>query len=1460
MKSNFEFLNQDRNTQMLYDTARDAEDLYAMGKFSNEFESIRKVAENVARQILELNSITIEDQNSFNDCLRMIRNHKLVNQDILNDFYSLKGIGNIAAHTLQKHTKEEALGGLIKLHDILIWYVNNYMNEKQKASEFVEPRHESLFQTTAERKLIYIQTADNSNGLWPAYRGLEKIGDTKIDSIEMDNRPNSDDLRKAANHRIRQYMETAGVPHKLQWAELAFRKKDKQWFRDQDVHEVLRRSGIKKKDIVEGQEWFEVDVDTAKKAIQAVKDGRKSLDFPEETNNSVKIVLRPEQKEAISKTKLAFKHNDKMLWNAKMRFGKTLSALQLIKEQGYQHVLIMTHRPIVDDGWFEDFKKIGMPEAGYIYGSKNEGEDFSSLNSIDNPFVYFASLQDLRGSEAVGGTAGDKNRSLFATNWDLVIVDEAHEGTQTELAKRVTRLVVKEGRTKVLELSGTPFNILDQYNKQQVYTWDYVMEQEAKNSWEEKHPNTKNPYDGLPKVSMYTFEMRNNFNDQRFNEVDKKSFNFREFFRVDDTGHFVYERKVRQFLDNITSPDSRTHYPFSTREFRGKLRHTLWLLPGVKEANALEDLMKKHSVFGQEYNIVNVVRDGDNEGVASENDIERVEEAIGEDAAATKTITLTVRKMTTGVTIKPWTGVMFLSNTNSAMQYLQAAFRAQTPYSSLTFGQKTNCYIFDFAPDRALTVIAESMQLNTGVGKRTNGAQKEKMKELMNFLPIIGETGQGMKAFSVDTLLAKVKRVYAEKAVRTGFEDSSLYSDELLMLKTADLRAFNKLKAIVGVTKTEKKPMKVNVNDQGLTDEEYKKATHVRNKVKSERTPEEQALIDKMKELKKQRKTMISILRSISIRIPMMIYGMDVNFEEDVNIRKFVTQVDTKSWKEFMPKGVTKELFREFSKYYDQDVFIEAGKIIRQKVKRLDTLDPIERTEQLADIFGTFRNPSKETVLTPWRVINMQLAKTLGGLSFYDEKYEYTTIDGNRANHWLDTNYTNKVFNPDCHILEINAKTGLYPLYAAMSLYWSEYQELNRNNAGKFSFEDELYIWQKILHDNIFIVAQTPMAAAITRRTLAGYRHMNLNIVYIDNMVEDSKNDVNVEAKKVRRLFGNMKFDVVIGNPPYQENRERTSDRPIYPEFMDLSYTLAPLVILITPARFLFNAGKTSDLWNKKMLNDEHLRVVKYFPDSTVVFPRVSIKGGVVITLRDEGQTFGAIKSFVPIVEMNSIMKKVVNSENFESLRNYVYAPESYKFTQRFHQDNPNATDVLSKGHSDDVTTNIFDKLPKVFLDTRPSEEYISIIGRQGNNRRGKYIRQDYIRGPKNFGFWKLLLPKANGKGEFGELLSSPIIEGPFVGHTQTFISIGCLRTEFEARSLLKYVKSKFLRALLGSLKVTQDNKKAVWQNIPVQNLNVNSDIDWSSSVSDIDQQLYRKYSLNQTEIDFIETRVKAMR
>ena len=1483
MESNFAFLDQDMDAKVLQENAENSEKAYLNRDYSSVFTNIRVIYEHVIKQVIDYSYKKYDfERATFAENLKYAKREKLISSELYSKMFIMKQGGNKAAHELSSqiyYTKDHALAGLQNEFDVLNWFVGDVLGVDYEPGTFLEPQVNENQYPTSEQRLIYAQSV--TAGI-PLYAGSEKVGETSFNNYDIDMSMNSKDLREIARHRINQYMKTAGLPYQIDWVQTAYIPKQRRWFEDHDVHDVLIRSGIKRNKQLNGREWFKTDVETVKKAIAAVKEGQRSINVTtgETEATQPEIDLRPEQKEAVKKTKKAFKKYDKMLWNAKMRFGKTLSALQLVKEEGYQHVLIMTHRPVVDEGWYEDFRKLGMPKEGYRYGSRQAGESFANLINGEEPFVYFASLQDLRGSEMAGGKAGDKNEELFNTTWDLVIIDEAHEGTQTELAQNVTKLVVTPNHTKLLELSGTPFNILDQYEEDQVYTWDYVMEQRAKLAWTTDYPDEPNPYDGLPKVSMYTFEMNRVFAGGSFIDELTKSFNFKEFFRVDDQDEFVYKDKVKQFLDNITSPNKATNYPFSTPEFRNRLRHTLWILPGVKEAGALEKKLENHPVFGMDYKIVNVVKDlkNDDNGVASESDVQRVNDAIGKDAAATKTITLTVRKLTTGVTIKPWTGVVFLSNTNSAMQYLQAAFRAQTPYSSETFGKKTNCYIFDFAPDRALKVMAESSRLSSGVGKRVSKTQKDKMRELLNFLPIIGEEGHGMKPFKVDSLLTKIKKIYAEKAVQTGFDDDSLYSDELLMLDKEAIDEFNKLKAIVGRTKQEKKKETVDVNKQGLTDEEYDQATKGEKKPKKDRTPAELAAIEKMKALKKQRKNMISILRSISIRIPLMIFGMEVDLDEDVNMRKFARLVDDKSWKEFMPAGVTKELFNKFTRYYDEQVFIEAGKIIRRRVKQLDKMDPLERTEQLATIFGTFRNPDKETVLTPWRVVNLQLGKTIGGLSFFDDEYRDTTTDGVSANHWIDTEYTKQVFKRDTKILEINSKTGLYPLYAAMSLYWQDYQKLIEETAGKFSAEDELMIWQRVLRENIFVVAKTPMSAQITKRTLIGYRQEmaeDLNIQFVDNIVPDTKKSVKDEAEKIKGLFNLMKFDVVIGNPPYQDETKGDNDTfraPIYNDFMDLSIELSNLVTLITPARFLFDAGSTPKAWNKKMLKDPHFKVIEYVANSSDVFPNTDIKGGVAVSLYDKNKNFGSIEEknrpagiFVPFKILVDIMDKVYNS-NFESIQSIVYSAEDYRFTEKMHEDYPEIRGKLSKGHDYDIKSNTLEKLPEIFHKDEPNDghKYVKMLGLHKKDRVYRYIREEYITNNTNLENYKVFIPAANGSGSLGESLSTPMIGTPMIGtpmigSSYTFMSIGNFKDEFEANAALKYVKSKFARVLLGILKITQHNPVATWKVVPLQDFTSNSDIDWTKSISEIDQQLYKKYGLSDEEINFIETKVQEM-
>ena len=340
-----------------------------------------------------------------------------------------------------------------------------------------------------------------------------------------------------------------------------------------------------------------------------------------------------------------------------------------------------------------------------------------------------------------------------------------------------------------------------------------------------------------------------------------------------------------------------------------------------------------------------------------------------------------------------------------------------------------------------------------------------------------------------------------------------------------------------------------------------------------------------------------------------------------------------------------------------------------------------------------------------------------------------------------------------------------------------------------------------------------------------------------------------------------MKFDYVIGNPPYQETLQNTSDKPIYNDFMDASYQISDKVELITPARFLFNAGKTAKVWNEKMLNDVHLKVLYYEPDSSKVFSNTDIKGGVAITYRDGNAEFGAIGSFTPYNELNDILHRVKNHKSFVSIEKIVITSFAYHYTDRLHEDYPDAVSRLSKGHAYDLKSNAFDRLSDVYQDEKPDDgrDYIRIFGRQNNERTYKFIRRDYVNNVANLDMYKLFMPKANGTGAFGEVLTLPEISEPGVGATESFVSIGLFDTAEECDNLLKYIKSRFMRAMLGVVKITQDLTPSKWKYVPLQDFTAHSDIDWSKSVAEIDRQLYRKYDLTADEIEFIETHVKEM-
>lgn len=348
---------------------------------------------------------------------------------------------------------------------------------------------------------------------------------------------------------------------------------------------------------------------------------------------------------------------------------------------------------------------------------------------------------------------------------------------------------------------------------------------------------------------------------------------------------------------------------------------------------------------------------------------------------------------------------------------------------------------------------------------------------------------------------------------------------------------------------------------------------------------------------------------------------------------------------------------------------------------------------------------------------------------------------------------------------------------------------------------------------------------------------------------------------KTKRL---MRFDFVVGNPPYQDEivgEQKNYMPPIYHLFMDAAYSVSNRVELITPARFLFDAGSTPSVWNQRMLADKHFKVLHYEPISSNLFPNTGFRGGVAITYRDLEKDFGAIEVFTPYNELNDILRKILPIVRNHSLAEIAISRTSYRLTDTMHKENPEAISCLTKGHSYDMATNIFDLLPFVFHTNKPNDgkEYIMVVGRENNERCFKYIRRDYVNDVSNLTAYKVLLPEAAGSGEYGEALPSSIIGTPGLANTETFLSIGSFVEENEALHLQQYIKTKFVRGLLGIMKVTQHITPIKFKYVPLQDFSSSSDIDWSQSIESIDSQLYDKYGLSEEERNFIETHVKEM-
>jgi len=1390
--------------------------------------------------------------------------------------------------------------------------------------------------------------------------GSQKIGYTEQENV---------------HDRILQQVKTAAfrLNYELLWSAPAFFKDSEESFLDKLFHKFLEKKGIERK-LDLGQEWFYFNGEPLKSKDLFDLFRKEKFSALQNDKGKIDYTLRFEQNEAVEKAIDYFQKNEKgeFLWNAKPRFGKTLASYDLAKRLGANKILIVTNRPAIANSWFDDFE---MFVDGYNFISETSSlKNRASLTREQHiatkpikPLITFLSLQDLKGSKYFGGNY-DKLRWVADLEWDLLIIDEAHEGVDTGRTDAAFDVIK---RKHTLHLSGTPFKALanEKFPEEAIYNWTYLDEQKIKQI--ELEEGEIGEHTDLPDLKLFTYRISQMITDEVNegieidNETRDYAFDLNEFFRAKDK-KFVHEDDVKEFLKNLST---NKKYPFSTPELREELKHTFWYVGNrVDSVKALEKLLKEDPVF-KDYKVIVAAGDGrsfeeeENDFKGNESSFQKVKTAIAEND---KTITLSCGQLTTGVTVKEWTAVLMLTDIKTPSLYMQAAFRAQNPFKEFRNGElyfKKSAYLFDFAPTRVLEIydqFANGLNPKAVKGEITEKDREENIKELLNFFPVISEDVNGEmieldanKVLTFPNALAATEIVQARFMTNLLFNDSlkgvfnfpkevedildkmqveknkrvqrstntldlddartvnnnitkeinsnteiilgekifktntervvdnllelnteQIYADELVQ-KVSEVAEplIAKYKEVYKATQAETKEVTKQIEEKvKQIAEEYNNAEvkdtealkqkiidtiefdFVANKV----TQKEEEKVEKVQKTKEDE--IRDRLRSFTRTIPMFIMANDS--KDEITIDNFDLEIDENDFLELT--SITKEEFHKLRDGFDyeedgerktfQGVFNKYrfnASIAEFRLKK-DLLANYFTAED--DIFELIPNQKTNQIFTPKKVVQMMINQ-------------------------LEEHDPSLFTRTDSTFIDLYMKSGMYITEIIKKLF--------TNTREHYNSDDDCL--KHILENQVYGLAPTPILQGITQSYIFGFDVENKisrkNFIQHDITPEAKEGNANQKLQELLNLSENMKFDAVVGNPPYQDEEETNNRKtPIYPYFYDSSFAIANLSILISPARFLFDAGLTNKEWNRKMLNDEHLKVILYEDDASKIFPNTDIKGGVAIIKRDTNYKYGRIEQFIKSEDIRRLYERIRKFESSPLSNIIIGGRADFLMNEMFHEAYPNAKNdllraiqesasskgkdiptSLAPGSDNEIVTSTLEILSYAFVPEKPSDgnDYYEIVGVIKNRRVSAWINKEYLttRRPdsNNIDFYKVFIPKSMGAGTFGEAISQPLVGNPGMTSTPTFLRIGMFTTKNEADNCAKYIKSKFARAILGIKKVTQDNAVPVWENIPLQDFSEKSDIDWSKSISEIDKQLYTKYNLSAEEIVFIEEHVQPM-
>jgi hypothetical protein len=1396
-----------------------------------------------------------------------------------------------------------------------------------------------ITQNIQSYKIVYPQIYAYILPELPENEGSQKIGYTERENVE---------------NRIKEQTINAArkLKHETIWSAPAFFE-DGVDFKDKIFHKFLIKKGIEHK-IDLGQEWFYFNGEPLKS--KQLFDLFRKERFKALQNDSKKkeYTLRFEQQEAVNKAIEYFQNNEKgeFLWNAKPRFGKTLASYDLAKRLKASKVLIVTNRPAIANSWFDDYETF---IDGYAFISET-----SSLNKrptisrtqyneiIKTGFIgqfTFLSLQDLKGSKYFSSNGTEKLRWIADLDWDLLIIDEAHEGIDTEKTNAAFDVIK---RKNTLHLSGTPFKALanEKFEKEAIFNWTYLDEQKIKQL--EFEEGETGEHTDMPDLRLFTYrisEMTTNQVNQGLdidNENVDYAFDLNEFFKAKDK-KFIRENEVAAFLKNLTT---NKKYPFSTPELRAELKHTFWYVGNrITSVQALEQLLKKDPVF-KDYKVVVAAGNGqtfeeeENDFKANESSFQKVKEAIKNND---KTITLSCGQLTTGVTVKEWTAVLMLTDIKTPSLYMQAAFRAQNPYKEMINGEwfvKKSAYLFDFAPTRVLEIydhFANGLNPKAVKGEITEKDREANIGELLNFFPVISEDVNGeMIELDAQKVLTFPNALAASEIVKARFMTNLLFNDSLKGVFNFPKEAeeiLNKLseeknKRVQKTKNTLNLDDARQVNDNKSTQIIQNTAVILGEKIfktNTERVVDDllktnsdtistQELIEKVSEVaepliakyKEVYKTTQAETQEQSKQIQEKVKAYATAFnngEMDSDALKqkitetiefdFVTNNVTQKEEEVVAKvqktkeEEIKDRLRSFTRTIPMFIMANASKdeitidnfdlqIVDKDFLELTSITK-EEFHKLRDGFDYEENGERKTftgVFNKYR-FNASIAEFK---EKKDQLANYFTAEDDIF-ELIPPQKTNQIFTPkkvvqmminnlEAHDPSLFTRTDstFIDLYMKSGMYITEIvKKLFHNTRKQYKSDNDCL--KHILENQVFGLSPTPILQGITQSYIFGFdvdqNILRKNFVQHDITPEAQQDTAKEKLQELFKLKGDMKFDAVVGNPPYQESDggAQSSAKPIYNNFVTSAKMINPNYIsMIMPSRW-YSGGKGLDDFRNEMLNDKCIAILHDFLNPEEVFPNTNIRGGICFFVRDSNynnqtsltkvfthksgsETTSVLRSllsgesetFVRHNEAVSIIEKLNKKDDFKSFTDAISPLRPFGFRGYFINDE----NFRSEPTGLKKPIICYGKGKKIgFVDTNEIT-----------------IRKDWI------DRYKVFTPRANNIGtELNDDNLNSFIGEPGTICTESYIVVGADLSldKVSANHLSKYLTTRFVRFMHSLAKASQDATSKTYKFVPLQDFTPNSDIDWSQSIPEIDQQLYKKYNLSPEEVAFIESMIKPM-